>query len=145
LGPERSAAGPAAARGRHDGYNLLVQTSEAGRNQAFNVVNGDIFRRRRLWPRLAADFGIEGAPYPGRPTPLEPQQADTGPTRAKIAAKYDLAEADLYKLASAWHTDLDLGREIEQPNDIAPAVVFLASADSAWTTGETLYISGGLR
>jgi NAD(P)-dependent dehydrogenase (short-subunit alcohol dehydrogenase family) len=68
-----------------------------------------------------------------------------GPTRAKIAAKYDLAEADLCKLASAWHTDLDLGREIEQPNDIAPAVVFLASADSAWTTGETLYISGGLR
>jgi 3-oxoacyl-[acyl-carrier protein] reductase len=37
-----------------------------------------------------------------------------------------------------------LGR-IGQPQDIAPAVVFLASAESAWTTGETLYISGGLR
>lgn len=37
-----------------------------------------------------------------------------------------------------------LGR-IGQPQDIAPAVVFLASSDSAWTTGETLYISGGLR
>jgi 3-oxoacyl-[acyl-carrier protein] reductase len=37
-----------------------------------------------------------------------------------------------------------LGR-IGQPGDIAPAVVFLASPDSAWTTGETLYISGGLR
>ncbi len=37
-----------------------------------------------------------------------------------------------------------LGR-IGQPKDIAPAVVFLASADSAWTTGETLYISGGMR
>jgi 3-oxoacyl-[acyl-carrier protein] reductase len=37
-----------------------------------------------------------------------------------------------------------LGR-IGQPGDIAPAVVFLASSDSAWTTGETLYISGGLR
>jgi 3-oxoacyl-[acyl-carrier protein] reductase len=34
---------------------------------------------------------------------------------------------------------------IGQPGDIAPAVVFLASSDSAWTTGETLYISGGLR
>ena len=32
-------------------------TSEAGRNQAFNVVNGDIFRWRWLWPNLAADFG----------------------------------------------------------------------------------------
>lgn len=37
-----------------------------------------------------------------------------------------------------------LGR-IGQPQDIAPAVVFLASDDSAWTTGETLFISGGLR
>jgi 3-oxoacyl-[acyl-carrier protein] reductase len=37
-----------------------------------------------------------------------------------------------------------LGR-IGQPEDIAPAVVFLASSDSAWITGETMLISGGLR
>ena len=37
-----------------------------------------------------------------------------------------------------------LGR-IGQANDIAPAVVFLASAESAWITGEVLYVSGGLR
>jgi 3-oxoacyl-[acyl-carrier protein] reductase len=37
-----------------------------------------------------------------------------------------------------------LGR-IGRPEDVAPAVVFLASPESAFTTGETLYISGGLR
>ena len=37
-----------------------------------------------------------------------------------------------------------LGR-IGRPQDIAPAVVFLASPESAYITGETLYISGGLR
>jgi 3-oxoacyl-[acyl-carrier protein] reductase len=37
-----------------------------------------------------------------------------------------------------------LGR-IGQPRDIAPAAVFLASSDSSWMTGETLYVSGGLR
>lgn len=37
-----------------------------------------------------------------------------------------------------------LGR-IGQPDDIAPAAVFLASSDSAWITGETLRIAGGLR
>jgi 3-oxoacyl-[acyl-carrier protein] reductase len=37
-----------------------------------------------------------------------------------------------------------LGR-IGQPQDIAPAVVFLASPDSSWITGESFYISGGLR
>ncbi len=37
-----------------------------------------------------------------------------------------------------------LGR-IGQPKDIAPAAVFLASEESAWITGEMMYISGGLR
>jgi 3-oxoacyl-[acyl-carrier protein] reductase len=37
-----------------------------------------------------------------------------------------------------------LGR-IGQVQDIAPAAVFFASSDSAWITGETLYITGGLR
>jgi 3-oxoacyl-[acyl-carrier protein] reductase len=37
-----------------------------------------------------------------------------------------------------------LGR-IGQPKDIATAAVFLASPDSSWITGETLYVSGGSR
>jgi len=37
-----------------------------------------------------------------------------------------------------------LGR-IGQPRDIAPVVVFLASSDSAWITGETLRVAGGFR
>jgi 3-oxoacyl-[acyl-carrier protein] reductase len=37
-----------------------------------------------------------------------------------------------------------LGR-IGQPQDIAPAVVFLASSESSWMTGETFYVTGGDR
>lgn len=37
-----------------------------------------------------------------------------------------------------------LGR-IGQPEDIAPAVAFFASPDSAWITGETLHVAGGFR
>src|SRR5882724_4473212 len=36
-----------------------------------------------------------------------------------------------------------LGR-IGQPHDIAPAVAFLASPDSAWIPGEILHVAGGL-
>lgn len=36
-----------------------------------------------------------------------------------------------------------LGR-IGQPEDIAPAVLYLACSDSAFMTGETLYVAGGL-
>jgi 3-oxoacyl-[acyl-carrier protein] reductase len=39
--------------------------------------------------------------------------------------------------------DTPLGR-VGQPSDIAPAVVFLSSTDSAWITGETIRVSGGL-
>jgi 3-oxoacyl-[acyl-carrier protein] reductase len=41
-------------------------------------------------------------------------------------------------------TRTPLGR-IGQAEDIAPAAVFLASAESAWITGESLVIAGGLR
>lgn len=37
-----------------------------------------------------------------------------------------------------------LGR-IGQPQDIASAAVFLASAESGWITGESLYVTGGLQ
>ncbi len=37
-----------------------------------------------------------------------------------------------------------LGR-IGQPQEIAPVVVFLASPDSGWITGESIYVTGGLR
>ncbi|MCI0357675.1 MAG: glucose 1-dehydrogenase [Planctomycetaceae bacterium] len=52
-----------------------------------------------------------------------------------------IAESDFRKQVES---QTPLGR-IGQPEDIAPAVVFLASPDASWITGETLYISGGLR
>jgi 3-oxoacyl-[acyl-carrier protein] reductase len=52
-----------------------------------------------------------------------------------------IAESDFRKQTEA---QSPLGR-IGQPQDIGPAAVFLASPESAWITGETLYISGGLR
>jgi 3-oxoacyl-[acyl-carrier protein] reductase len=52
-----------------------------------------------------------------------------------------IADSDFRRQTEA---QTPLGR-IGQPRDIAPAAVFLASDDSAWLTGETLYISGGLR
>ena len=52
-----------------------------------------------------------------------------------------LMESDFRK---EFEAKTPLGR-IGQPRDIAPAVVFLASEDSGWVTGETLLVAGGLR
>lgn len=37
----------------------------------------------------------------------------------EIAEKYQLKEMDLSRLATAWHTDLDLGRPIEVMTDMS--------------------------
>jgi nucleoside-diphosphate-sugar epimerase len=94
-------------------------TAPAARNEAFNIVNGDSFRWNWLWPRLGAWFGLEAAAYPGQPSPLEQQMADAGPIWSRIAAEHGLAEADLGRLASPWHTDADLGRPVECVTDMS--------------------------
>ena len=98
---------------------LWASTTPAARNQAFNVVNGDVFRWNWMWGRLAAYFGVEPFPPPPGGLPLEKQLADAKPSWAKIAAIHGLAEPDLDVLASAWHTDADLGRPVEVLTDMS--------------------------
>jgi 3-oxoacyl-[acyl-carrier protein] reductase len=52
-----------------------------------------------------------------------------------------ITESDMRR---QYEAQAPLGR-IGQPQDIATAVGFLASSDSAWITGETLLVSGGYR
>jgi len=94
-------------------------TTPAARNQAFNVVNGDIFRWSWMWTRLADWFGINAEPFPGKGIPLEQQLTGAGPIWADLAHKYDLVEKNIDRLVSAWHTDADLGRPIEVVTDMS--------------------------
>lgn len=94
-----------------------TETAEA-HNQAFNVVNGDIFRWNWMWGRIAEWFGIEPAPFDGTPLPLEQQMAEDGPAWRSLAERLGLKEPDLSRLASPWHSDADLGRPIEVVADM---------------------------
>jgi nucleoside-diphosphate-sugar epimerase len=96
-----------------------ASTTPFGRDQAFNVVNGDVFRWSWMWSRLADYFGIVPAPFGATITPLEQQLADAAPQWKKIAEAYNLAEPDLSKLISPWHTDADLGRPVEVVTDMS--------------------------
>jgi nucleoside-diphosphate-sugar epimerase len=98
---------------------LWASTTPAARDQAFNIVNGDVFRWSWMWQRLAAWFEVEPAPFPAEITPLEVQLAGAAPIWKEIAAKYDLVESSLNALISAWHTDADLGRPIEVVTDMS--------------------------
>lgn len=97
---------------------LWAATTPAARNEAFNVVNGDVFRWKWMWGRIAQWFGIEPAPFDGTVLPLEAQMADDADLWRTIAAREGLVEPDLARLASPWHTDADLGRPIEVVTDM---------------------------
>jgi nucleoside-diphosphate-sugar epimerase len=96
-----------------------ASTTEAARDQAFNVVNGDVFRWSWMWSQIATWFGLTPAPFPGTGVPLEQQLADAGPIWREIAGRHRLAEPDLEVLVSPWHTDADLGRPIEVVTDMS--------------------------
>ena len=98
---------------------LWASTTPAAANEAFNIVNGDVFRWKWMWPRLAEWFGVQAAPFDGTVQPLEQQMADDAPVWKAMAEQYGLAEADIARLTSPWHTDADLGRPIEVVTDMS--------------------------
>jgi nucleoside-diphosphate-sugar epimerase len=116
--------------GRHAVWSA---TEPAARNQAFNTVNGDVFRWRQLWPRVAAALGATVGEYPGSPSPLEHRMDDADEIWASIVDTYELAPYRASELASWWHTDADLGREVETFADMSKsrALGFLDYQDSA--------------
>lgn len=98
---------------------LWAVTTPAAKNEAFNIVNGDNFRWKWMWQRIANWFDVEAAPHEGEGLPLETQLADAAPVWKSIAEKHGLAELDINVLASAWHTDADLGRPVEVITDMS--------------------------
>jgi len=95
-----------------------ASTTPAARDQAFNIVNGDVFRWKWMWARIAGYFGLEPAAFAGEGIPLETQLASAAPVWQGIAERHGLAEPDMTRLVSAWHTDADLGRPIEVVTDM---------------------------
>ena len=90
----------------------FVATASARANQAFNAVNGDLFRWRLLWPTIARHFGV--APGSARPFRLSQWMADKQPVWAAIVRRQGLAETALGDVADfafadfLWSHDYDV-------------------------------------
>lgn len=98
---------------------VWAATAPAARNEAFNVTNGDTFHWRQMWGVVASGLGVEAAPYPGHPTPLEDRMGDAPAIWRRIAEREGLIETDIDRLVSWWHTDSDLGRTVETYADMS--------------------------
>ncbi len=97
---------------------VWAATTPGAANAALNIVNGDVFRWRRMWPRLAEALEVEAIPFDGEPAPLEQQMADAGDVWPGIVRRHGLRDTTVERLASWWHTDADLGRTIETFTDM---------------------------
>ncbi|CAB1402243.1 Nucleoside-diphosphate-sugar epimerases [Pseudomonas fluorescens] len=98
---------------------LWAATTPAAANQAFNVTNGDVFRWKWMWGRIAEYFEVPAAEYPAALSPLEEQMANDQAVWTQIVAERGLKESDIGRLISPWHTDADLGRPIEVVTDMS--------------------------
>lgn len=117
-----------------EGGNIINISSSASRltpptSSVYSATKGAVDAVTRV---LAKELG----PRNIRVNALNPGMVETEGVKAA-----GMAESDFRKQVEA---QTPLGR-IGQPQDIATAAVFLASADSAWITGETLLVSGGMR
>lgn len=98
---------------------VWASTNDFAKNNAYNIVNGDIFRWNWMWPRIAKWFGVEWEGFTGEVTPLETQMAGDAKVWKRMVEKHGLVEPEFARVASPWHTDLDLSRPIEVMTDMA--------------------------
>jgi 3-oxoacyl-[acyl-carrier protein] reductase len=109
----------------------VVATSAPATTSVYSVTKGAVDAVTRS---LAKELG----PRNIRVNSINPGLVETEGTTS-LGSTAD--ESDFRK---QFESQAPLGR-IGQPQDIAPAAVYLASSDSAWVTGETFYIAGGFR
>ena len=117
-----------------DGGSIINISSVVSRGAyaGFSVYSATKAAVDSLTRSLAAELG----PRKIRVNAVNPGMVETeGLHRTGIAA------SDFRK---EYEKTTPLGR-IGQPRDIATAVVFLASPDASWITGETLFVAGGAR
>jgi 3-oxoacyl-[acyl-carrier protein] reductase len=131
---------------------LLLATKEAVKH--FGPAGGSIVNVSSIVSKLAIPGAtVYSATKAAVDSITRTLGAELGPRKIRVnAVNPGMVETEGVHAAGVLESDLrkqveaqtPLGR-IGQPRDIAPAVVFLASSDSGWLTGETLYIAGGYR
>lgn len=99
-----------------------MATCETARNQAFNVTDGDFFRWRHLWRRVADHFGMEMGV--ARPVEIVGWMADKQPIWDRITARHGLERTELSRLA-AWGF---IGFLFNQNYDVVSSMVKIRQA-----------------
>ncbi len=133
-------------------FGLILTTQEALKH--FGPAGGSIINISSV---AASSAPPNGSVYSGTKAAVvavtRSLGQELGPRKIRVNA-INPGMVETEGLDAAGVTESDFRREVEKqtplgrigkPQDIAPAAVFLASDESSWITGETLYIAGGMR
>ena len=90
----------------------------AAHNQAFNVLNGDVFRWRRMWQVIAEYFSLDTGEYPGEPMSMEDFVSSHVDVWDEITDKFGLQRFRLDTLMSGWYVNAILGSKVSIVSDM---------------------------
>lgn len=133
---------------------LLLATQEAAKY--FGEAGGSVINIGSVVGRGAVPGGsVYSATKAAVDSITRSLAAELGPQRVRVnTVNPGMVETEGTTAIGITHGEHDFRKSVEAAtplgrighvNDIAPAVVFFASDDAKWITGETLYISGGYR
>lgn len=106
----------------HAKFNTWAAFAPGAANQAFNVVNGDVESWQKLWPKVAAKFGLEIPDKMFTPQDFEGKFGDDGllmplmekPPISEFAAERGLVDAPIIK-QSVVEGKIDLSKWAQKP------------------------------
>ena len=99
--------------------HLLWQaTDPAAANQVFNVVNGDVFRWKSLWPKIAEYFGVEPVGPEEMPMNLTEKMTALEHKWVEMVEEYGLQKYALADIATWWMVSSSSSREVNCLTDM---------------------------
>ncbi len=96
---------------------IWMATSEKARNQAYNTLDGTLFRWCNLWPRIAKLYGLELGT--ARPLKLSQWMADKGPLWDRIVKRHGLVPRSMDEVVTWGFGDFIWGLEHDVVSSLA--------------------------
>lgn len=113
---------------------VWAATTPAAANEAFNITNGDLFRWRQLWPRIAEFLEMEIADP--QPVPIAATMADKGELWERMVAEHGLRPYQLDEIVNWAYLDMALGTDMDAMSSLTK--IFKAGWTNVWDSEATI-------
>lgn len=101
---------------------LSTTSNKSVHNEAFNIVNGDLYRWKFLFPKLAEYFGLEvEGPKEGETFKLSEYLKGAEESWEQIVVKYELKHNKLQEITTLGFVELWMGKEYDALEDMNKA------------------------